>query len=480
MRKFRILLIVGVIAVAGALLAGCGSEAQTESPLKISYKKITKNSDLKRFVRINYDKEKEYLEIGFYSGAKIDKIFNILNKSIKGNAIGTLYFHTLYDVEDSELEEISESIGKLNPKSVMVFGLSTELVECANHDWTNILAKSDVLYTLSVTEFRNYEGTSKSNLQNVKKLWLYNDAYSGIGYLPNLEEIGIYATVEKSDNRASTQGKVYSSSGSTYSYPTVAANEYVTNSKGEKETKKVEQEPFEFNESYKKTYEYEPLAEAKNLKRITIAPCFEKYTMDAYGAGYIFALSNVRNDIMINEPNKKLSDNSYINIDELNKTNAQLTNQDKKNIVGAFLSEEVKSTYSKAKKFKKKNKKTKVRGKALVYMAKPDSSMYKKKRVYHYSGSVLTEDELGKAIKQPERSHDYKYFVYAYPTYKYYGKYNKGTKAYTQTYWVQVFDLDKKIAYKAIKVGSQKPEQTFRYSGSAPAKHSGTLSYSKV
>ena len=80
----------------------------------------------------------------------------------------------------------------------------------------------------------------------------------------------------------------------------------------------------------------------------------------------------------------------------------------------------------------------------------------------------------------PERVHDYKYFVYVYPTYKYFGKYDKGTKAYTETYWVQVFDMQNKIAYKPVKAGSKRPENKIRYSGAAPAKHAGSVSKKKI
>lgn len=479
MKRIKLLLLVCIAVFVGAMLCGCGSDVQTESPLKKTYKSVKKIAHKSGGIRVKYIKDKEYLELGFFSGENVDKVFKVLSKNIKNKAIGTLYFQTLYDVEESEISDINDGISKLAPKSIMVLGMDTTLVESKNHSWTNVLPKTDVLYTRYVTDFASYED-SKDNLQKVKKLWLYNDTYSGISNFPNLEELGIYATVESTDDRASTKGKVYTTYGNTFSYPTKAKAEIVTNEKGEKVTNKPVEQPFEFNESYKEPDEYLPLKEAKNLKRITIAPCFEKYKMDAYGAAYLFALSNVRNDIMINKPNTKLTDNSYINIDELNKNNAQLAKNDINNIVQAYLSDEVKPTYGKAKKFKKKNKKHRVTDKALVYVAKPDSTMYKKKRVYHYSGSVLGTTELGNSIKMPERANDFKYFVYAYPTYKYYGKYNKGTKAYTETYWVQVFDMDKKIAYKPVKIGSKKPEQKFTYSGTPPAKHAGSVSLQKV
>ena len=359
----------------------------------------------------------------------------------------------------------------------MVLGLNDTLLECKDHSWTKALSKVDALFVLSPSCFFDYDAVSKKNLENVKKLWLYNDSFGGVSNLPNLEEIGIYATVENDDERISTQEKTFYS----YSYKSTIKTTSETESNIDSESKKQIIEPvFEFNEPYKKPEALEPLLNAKKLKRITIAPCFKEYKLDEKGAAYIYAMSNVRDDIMINEPNKKLSKNSYMNINDLNVMNKNMLRNNTKSIVREFLDNEVKDVYSKAKKFKKKNKKHRIDGKALVYKAEPGSEMFKSKRVYHYNGKILDSDILGNSIQMPQRANDYKYFVYVYPTYKYYGKYNTGTKAYTETYWVQVFDMKNKIAYKSLKIGSKKPEQRFSYVGSSPKKHAGSVSSIKI
>ena len=81
----------------------------------------------------------------------------------------------------------------------------------------------------------------------------------------------------------------------------------------------------------------------------------------------------------------------------------------------------------------------------------------------------------------PQRAGDYRYFIYVYPTYNLVGTYSNGTKGYTETYYIQVFDMNKKIAYKPIKAASKRPEQKMSFSKvSPPRKHSGTVKESKV
>ena len=474
-KGFRVVLLIGVIALFGAMLCACG-DTQSESPLKLTYKSVQKYSKKNPNVNVSYNVEKEALNIYFYEGCNVEKVFSYLAKNINNKPIGTIVFGTRYTPGDEERAKINECIGKLKPKSIKIFGLDDTLMESENHSWTKILPKAEVFYAKFISGLFDYKDESKKDLASVKKLWIYGETYAGLSCLPNVEDLGIYATVENDDKRTSTDEKTYSS----YSFETETTSQTATDKNGKK-IKVVKVQPvFQFKSSFKDINGYNELANAKNLKRITIAPLFEKYDFDVEGALNIFAMSNVRSDLLINEPSKKLSEDSYININDLNTKNKNLITYRAKSIVHEFLSDEVEGVYKKAKKFKKKNKKPKIKDKSLVYKCDSGASEFKKKRVFHHTGRVLDEDDLGKSFKLPERACDYRYFVYAYPTYKYYGKYDKGTKAYTETFWVQVFDMNKKIAYKPIKVGSQKPEQKFGYSGAVPDKHAGTVSSKKI
>ena len=88
------LLLIGIALIVGVAIFGCGSEnkTNTESSLKKTYKNIEKEKSIHRTIRAAYDKERDHLEIAFYPGAKIDKLFDILNKNIKGTSTGELYF----------------------------------------------------------------------------------------------------------------------------------------------------------------------------------------------------------------------------------------------------------------------------------------------------------------------------------------------------------------------------------------------------
>lgn len=474
-KSFRVVLLLGVIALFGAVLCACG-ETQSESPLKLTYKSVQKYSKKKPNVKASYSVEKEALNMDFYAGCDVEKVFSYLSKNIKNQPIGTIVFRTRYTPSEDELDRINKCIGKLEPKSVKIFGLDTSLIGSKDHSWTKILPKADIFYTEYVSDLFGYKDENKKDLESVKKLWLKGESYVGLCSLPNLEDLGIFATVENDDNRTSTYNNTYTS----FSMETETSTNSMTDKNGKSVKVKKIQPVFQFESSYGDKDDYNGLVDAKKLKRITIAPLFEKYDCDVNGALDIFAISNVRSDILINDTDKKLSDDSYVNINNLNTKNKKLITYRAKTIVHEFLSDEVKGVYNKAKKFKKKNKKVKIKGKSLVYKVDSNMGDFRKKRAYHSTGRVVDEDDLGTSFKLPERAGDYKYFVYAYPTYKYYGKYDKGTKAYTETFWVQVFDLDNKIAYKPIKVGSQKPEQKFGYSGKAPDKHSGTVSIKKI
>ena len=87
---------------------------------------------------------------------------------------------------------------------------------------------------------------------------------------------------------------------------------------------------------------------------------------------------------------------------------------------------------------------------------------------------------MGNSIEKPERAGDYRYFVYVYPIYKKVGRYDKGTKAYSETYYMQVFDMKKKVKYKPIKIATAQPEKKISLGSEIPDKHSGSVKEKKI
>ena len=171
---------------------------------------------------------------------------------------------------------------------------------------------------------------------------------------------------------------------------------------------------------------------------------------------------------------------NYIKIDDAINSNVKMITGSKEATIHQFIRLDIKNNYKKSKKYKVKNKRPHLNDKAVVYKVTPYEANFSTKKKYYDNGSIMTSKELDNKIKQPQRAGDYRYFVYVYPVYKYYGKYDKGTKAYTETYYIQVTDLKKKVTYKPVKVATAKPEKKVSYSGTVPKKHSGTVKSSKI
>lgn len=472
------LLIVSLVVLCAFVISACAGGTKKGTALKQTYDELkSAEKDAKGKPKGNsiaeYNSKNDTLYINLKGYENYDAIFKLLNKNIKNKDIGTLVFDCYYGVTDLGKRKIINNIGKLQCNSMKVLALDETLYQYGNHSWINVLDKVDALYTDNLSVFAEYTGANKQKLASVKKLWLKESYFYNIDVFSGIEELGIYATVEENDNRMSVEETL--STGETL--PTT--KEAPTKKNGE--TVKVEpnRSVFIFN---KRNYQVDVIKKLKKvpkLKKLTIAPCFDRYIFDDSGADYIFAVSNVRSDLLVNLPEVKLSDNRYESIESINKINATRIEGSREAIVSQFINDEVPGLYKKAKKFKTKSKKAKLKGKALVYMATPSNSFATKKKFYT-SGRVLNSKELGRSIKCPQKSGDYRYFVYAYPTHKRAGKYNKGTKAYSETYYVQVVDLNKKITYKPLKVATAKPEKKLKYWGTPPSKHSGSVKEKKV
>ena len=80
----------------------------------------------------------------------------------------------------------------------------------------------------------------------------------------------------------------------------------------------------------------------------------------------------------------------------------------------------------------------------------------------------------------PKRAGDYDTFVYVYPRFTKYGNYDKGTEGFTQSTNVRVYNMKKKIRYKAVVADTVKPAQQFRYYGAVPKIHYEDIRVSNV
>ena len=474
-KKVGIVLLTMVIALCVVALAGCGKTKRSGTALKWAYDDLNKLAKKNEKVDVKYIKKLDQLNITIESYGDPNKVFKTLNKDIKNQDVGILYFGGYYSLDAEDKTVVLKQIGKLQCKSIKVLGLDDMFYEYSERSWMDILPKVDTLYTDKCEYFKNYDAASKQKLATVKKLWLKDTLFDDINVFSGLEELAIDAVIEEYDDRISTDTIM------DVNYTTPHMTEPATNKEGvTKKPVEPYRDTYLFNHGVYAVDNIMRLAKLPKLSKLTIAPTFEKYNLDGYGADYIFAISNVRNDIMVNEPKQKISDDKYLKIDDLVNQYSNLIEGSREATVYQFISYDLKGNYKKAKKFKVKKGHPKLKDKAVVYKVSPYVANFATKKKYYDNGSIQTKKDLGGSIRTPERAGDYRYFVYVYPVYKYYGKYDKGTKAYSETYYIQVSDMKKKVTYKPIKVATAKPEKKISYSGSIPKKHSGTVKEKKI
>ena len=467
-----------MLVCASVFLCACfglpGGKEKEESALSVAYQKLVPIAKKTSKISVSYNENNDYMSLEISTGANIDKIFKEINSVVKKKELGFLKVGFSYYLLDSEKEKVDSYVGKLPCKSIKVLELSFDILETKPHKWTNILSKVETFRSDTLFDVNSYTGEAKANLLNVKKIWVDSGNFRGVESFPNVEELGLCATMPSVQSTSSGKSYNYgvkenSTRKFTYYDPKTGKRyEYVYKASGSKNKVTTRRNPTEsstkkrantyhFSESITDIEDVMDLKDLKKLKKITIAPLYDMYDLDASGVKYLYTIYNARNDLLINKPETDIKKNDYISLAEVVDTNIDMIRYEKDSILNDFFDLEVKRIYKKAKKFKVKKKKAKIKKKALIFMSKPFTTDYKSKRAFCETGDFLTSKELGNKFKFPERAGDYELFVYVYPTYKKVGSYDKGTKAYSETYYVQVFDLQKKIASKPLKIATAQP-----------------------
>lgn len=487
--KKRKLFYVAIVLMLSIILCSCSNPFKKEAVLSKAYKEISTLAEKSAKFSVDYDNEKDLLELNFSTGSDIDNVFNTLNEKIKDEEIGSIYFRTSFSLENSEMQKLDNGIGNLACKKIKLLGVSNSIAENDYKNWLNSIDKSEILFVPSLWMFKNCDSNIKDKLTNVKKLWIKDESFAGIESFSNVEEIAICSNVDKADREEAEEISTNNFVTKTFGNKTAKAYYHDSDmtykviektSKAEETTKKIEK-PYNFSPQNVGPEEVLPLENLKNLKKITIAPYSNKYEIEYNGSEYIFTLSNVRDDVLINRPNEILSEKSYVPVGQIVLNEKYLSSSEKERIVNEFLELDIKKCYKKSKKFRIKSGKVRINGKSLIYMATPDITDYSGKKKYHSQGKILSSKDIGGKIETPQRHKDYKTFIYIYPTYKRAGVYSKGTKAYSETYHVQIFDLEKKVASKPKTIATAKPPKKFYYYGpTPPAKHSGSVSDKKI
>jgi hypothetical protein len=480
-----VLPIVAVIAVVAVFFVMHGSLGD---PLKTAYEDLksdvmTESSGTTSDLIYDSDQHALYIRISTYSD--VDAIFDTLDKDVSGRNIGTLQIDCSGQQDTDMLKEIDSRIGDLSFSKAEAVGVGTYIIQAdTDHEWTKVLDKTDYLYLETLEGIDDYSSRQASRFSNVKMLQLYYNPLlklDGISRFKNIDTLvlgGKLVTAADTELFAENSGSSGSSDNSDSSSGSGGTNSINTVSSDNSDNSDVTIEV-----SFYSTIStgFDELADLRDLKTVLIYPDL-KYTLDTMGEELIVALQIAVPDVKVNPPEKEYSKSDLEDVSDIELSHT--TKYTKDNVLGRMLSDEAKSCYKRGSDFKLKSGKAKLNGKSLIYSA--DSVSYRKgwssSKKFYSGGRVLLQSQINdSSIKVPSKPGDYDTFVYVYPTFTYKGKYSSGTKAYSQTLYVQVFDMKNKIRYSPVKVGTEAPPQKMTYiKGYAPDKYSGRVSLTKV
>ena len=485
MKKYLIsILMLGMFLF---VLCGCGG-----SPLEKAYDSLSALSgdttDTEAFasnLRVQYDAENEVLLIYLDQGADLEKIFEALNKDIDGQEIGTLIF-TLDGTRGDDYEkELVKKIGELPCTSLERIGLNYSILDYEKHDWLAIADKTDKLYIDSpITVFSDYSDEEMKSLAKFKDIQIAYEPSLNFGCIDMLEGaenvtfVTKYEVEETAENDPLAQVTDDNPYLETAESDASLMTDSATNESSEGEGTDEETPALMLFEYYGFSAEgIEDFAKCKSLSTLQIYPA-TGYELSQGGEMFIKSLQYLRSSLKVNAPGKAGTED-MVEVTAIE--TPTITDEQAASLLAGFLDEEVEGVYKACDKYKKADGDAVLNGKVLVYEATPSSEDWSEKKKYSSNGNVRITEAAKEGIKVPDAIGDYNTFVYIYPTYNRTGVYTSGTKAYSETLHVQVFDLQDNIAYEAKEVGSEPAPQSFSYyAGSVPDKHSGTVDRNKA
>lgn len=500
MKKYIIgILMLGVLLFA---LCGCGgtplakaydslSTLAKEGPAEEAGTNDAGNAYVSNLWNVQYDEENDILSVYIDNGADIDPIFEALNKAIDGQDVGTLLFYLDGTKGDDWEKALDQNLSKLSCNSMERLGLNFSILDYSTHNWTALGKKTEKLYLdTNCNVFWDYSDAELKALSSIKDVQLaYDDAsirLNGISRLSGVETLTFVQPysfeepgVEAAEDplAAVTEDNPYLNGGTDSDNAAVA----------EIEENNTEASTDESGEAVPalQTFDYFAssddgvwnLGDMENLKTMLIFP-ETGYELTSGGQTFIKKVQYLKPDLQVNAPGAAGTDN-MVAVTAVE--TPDVTDEQAADILAAMLKEDVEEVYKECDKYSKAEGKAVLNGKSLIFVADPSTDKWSEKKVFTTSGNVQLQAPAKKGIKVPEGAGDYKTFVYIYPTYNRTGVYTSGTKAYSQTLHVQVFDMENKKAYDAEDVGTEPAPQSFTYfAGSVPDKHSGEVSIDKA
>jgi len=477
MKKYIIsILMLGVLLFA---LCGCGG-----SPLAKAYDSLsalTEEEQTGGAWNAQFDEENDVLSIYIDNGADIDPIFEALNKAIDGQDIGTLIFNLSGTRGDDWEKALDQKLSELPCNSMERLGLNFPILDYTTHKWTALADKTEKLYLdTNCNVFWDYSEKELNALSKIKDVQFVRDDYNlrmnGISKLSGIETFSFVSPVASEESETGTEAED----------PLAAVTEdnpYL-NGEGTDSTEASTEESGEeapalqsFDYFHNDDDGIWELGNMESLKTLLIYP-ETGYELTVGGETFIKNAQYLNPGLQINAPGAAGTDN-LVAVTDVETPN--ITEEDAADILAGILKDDVDEVYDACAKYSKKDGDAVLNGKSLIYVADPGMDDWSDKKVYSGIGKVQILEPQKKGIKVPAAAGDYQTFVYIYPTYSRTGVYTNGTKAYSQTLHVQVFDMQDKVAYDAETVGTEAAPQSFSYfAGSVPDKHSGEVDIKKA
>lgn len=490
MKKYIIgILMLGILLFA---LCGCGG-----SPLAKAYDSLSAltqgeaGSDTGTSVDsqfdVQYDEESETLAIDIENGAKLGPMFDALYEAVDGEDIGTLIFNLSGTKGDDYEKNLVKKIGKLPCNSLERLGLNYPILDYAGHGWVALADKTEKLYLdTNCNVFWDYSDKELKALSKIKDVQFAKDEYnlrmngisklSGIEtltFVPSLEVQGPESATEEKDPLAAvTEDNPYLNGDSTDSTSSMDSTEASANESGE-EVPELKSFDY-FSNDDDGIWEF---GNMENLKTLFIYP-ETGYELTGGGETFIKKVQYLNPKLQVNAPGAAGTEN-LVAVTEIE--TPSITDDQAAELLAQILEDDVDKVYEECDKYSKKDGEAVLTGKSLIYVADPGMDDWSDKKVYSTIGDVKILEPSKEGIKVPASVGDYQTFVYIYPTYSRTGVYTSGTKAYSQTLHVQVYDMQDKVKYEAESVGTEPAPQSFSYfAGSVPDKHSGEVDLKKA
>lgn len=515
-RKIFTLLIAVTMLSAVLLLSGCG-----EKGLDIAYEDLKNKFDDTSKAQFKYSKKSDTLSISITAceDINLDELFDILDDDLEEADVGNLSFTEIKQSPDAQsqqnkypdnsnnnvlpnqnqtpaitlpnkslssrtapdseyMKKFCKRLGQLKCGSLRCLDISGVFSTFNSEKWTKVLKKVNALYIqpAATSTMINYSDKAKKRFSKVKKLWLpaasTTESFGNLTMFTNLEEINFSAGLTKESREAAKQ------KGLTFTYSTFG--------------------------TIADAVPVNKLKDLKNLKRLLVMPEVKDWTPnDNCYSLYLVAQACIP-EVKTNAPGTKwnLDDGSDDDLVALKDIDVFATAEEiaKKNDSKAadpvgysvyttlenVLKPEASACYNTGKKFKEKGGTPKLRGNCLVYLAYPNDlsgtkgTKWNKEAFYSGRANVLVSELKKSKVSIPKKAGDYDTFVYIYPRFTKYGNYDKGTEGFTQSTNVRVYNMKKKIRYKAVVADTVKPAQQFRYYGAVPKIHYEDIRVSNV